>query len=622
MAKMTRWPFRYGVAVLAVATTLAFLAMPEIGKGLASIVFLAVLIAAWYGGLGPGLLATGLIGAIAVLLMLIERDRTPSRVVAIVLFVGGGVLITLLVEALHSSRRRVEISERWLTAVLNSIGDAVIATDDLGRVTFLNPVARALTGWESDEAVGKSLANVFQIVSEDNRQPVENPVARVLRENVVVGLSNHTILIAKNGTERPIDDSGAPIKEKGGATTGVVLVFRDITERKHLERELRRRLTELAEADRRKDEFLAMLAHELRNPLAAISSAVQLSALTSEADQIDWSVDVMNRQIKHLSRLIEDLFDVSRITRGKIRLRKERLDAAMIVKNAVASARPLVEARELKLTVSVPTGSLPVEADPVRLEQIVSNLLTNAAKYTDSGGQIWLSAEQVEDEIVIKVRDTGIGMTPEQLSRMFELFAQGDRSLARSEGGLGIGLTLARSLAELHGGSLTATSAGPGTGSEFIVRLPAASPLLVDDQARAPRLELEPKRGSRVLVIEDNVDVARTLVSVLKLLNYQVWTAYDGPTGLDAARDHHPDVVLLDIGLPGLNGYQVAAQLRQEDFGKDLLLVAVSGYGNDEYRQQARFAGFDHFVTKPVDYNTLRTLLVSPGESPLEAPAL
>ena len=623
MAKMTRWTRRYGVAVLAVATTIAFLSLPEIvGKGLGSIVFLAVLIAAWYGGVGPGLLATALIALIAAVLVVVGPEITASRVIPIVLFVGGGVLIAFSVEALHASRRRVEVSERWLTAVLNSIGDAVIATDAQGRVTFLNPVARDLTGWQSDEAVGKSLANVFQIVSEDARKPVENPVERVLREDTVVGLSNHTVLIDRNGTERPIDDSGAPIKEKGGATSGVVLVFRDITERKRLEQELRRRLAELADADRRKDEFLAMLAHELRNPLAAISSAVELSALTNAADQIAWSKDVINRQIKHLSRLIEDLFDVSRITRGKIRLRKERLDVATIIKSAVESARPMIDARQHDLTISVAAEPLTAEADPLRLEQIVSNLLINAAKYTENRGQIWLSAAQEGDEIVIKVRDTGIGIPPDQLPRMFELFAQGDRSLARSEGGLGIGLTLGRSLAELHGGSLTATSAGMGKGSEFIVRLPAASPPSFDDEKPQPPLEMQPRRRSRVLVIEDNVDVARALANLLKLLNYQVWTAYDGQTGLDSARDHRPDVVLLDIGLPGLNGYQVAEQLRREEFGKDVLLVAVSGYGHEECRQLARFAGFDHFVTKPVDYNTLRTLLVDSGESLIEVPAL
>ena len=318
MAKMTQWTLRYGVAAVAVATAIVFLLIPEIGKGLASIVFLAVLIAAWYGGLGPGLLATGLIAAVAIVNLVFGPDYTH----------GAGDLDRPVRGwrgadnlAGRSPARLTPAGSKpasgWLTAVLNSIGDAVIATDEQGRVTFLNPVARSLTGWDSNEAVGESLTDVFRIVTEDTHEPIENPVDRVLRDDVVVGLSNHTILIAKDGMERPIDDSGAPIKEKGGATTGVVLVFRDIAERKRLEHELRRRLEDLAEAGRRKDEFLAMLAHELRNPLAAISTAAQLSTMSTTQDQIAWSMDVINRQIKQLARLIDDLFDVSRITRGR-----------------------------------------------------------------------------------------------------------------------------------------------------------------------------------------------------------------------------------------------------------------------------------------------------------------
>jgi PAS domain S-box-containing protein len=656
-----------------------------------------------------------------------------------VLFIGGEVLITLLVEALHAARRRVEASQQWLMAVLTSIGDAVIATDAQGRATFLNPVAQTLTGWGSEQAVGKSLTEIFRIVNEDTHEPVEDPVTRVLRENTVIGLANHTVLIARDGTERPIEDSGAPIKEKEkhGTTIGVVLVFRDftqrrqaeavlarlaaiveasddaiigedldgivtswnagaeriygyraeemvgrpisllippdrrdeesqirerlrhgeqvanfesiritkdgrsidvsltispirgdrgrisgaskiardITDRKRLERELRRRLDELAEADRRKDQFLAMLAHELRNPLAAISSAVQLTMLIGMQDPIHRSMDVINRQLKHLSRLIDDLCDVSRITRGKIQLRKERLDVATVLRSAIESVRPLIETRRHNLTMAIAAQPLLADADSVRLEQIITNLLTNAAKYTDSGGQIGLSAERDGEEIAIKVRDTGMGIPSEQLPRLFDLFAQGDRSLARSEGGLGIGLTLVRSLVEMHGGSVTAMSAGPGMGSEFVVRLPA--PLTLSAPREQPKAQVEPgpRRGSRVLVVDDNVELAQGLASLLKMLNHEVWTAYDGPTGLEAARGHRPEVVLLDIGLPGLDGYQVAEQLRQEEFGKHVLLIAVTGYGQEEDRQQAFSAGFDHFLTKPVDYATLREIMVTTGSA-------
>ncbi len=615
MASIQRLTVRYGVAVLAVAAAIALVLIPVIGKGLTAVVFLAVFVSARYGGLGPGLLATMLIALIAALGLRSDPDVAPWRYVSILLFAIGGVLITLLGEAFHSARRRAEASQRWLTAVLTSIGDAVIATDGRGLVTFLNPVARSLTGWESEDAVGKPLPEIFRIVAEDTRNPVENPVDRVLRENAVVGLANHTILIGRDGTEHPIDDSGAPIRQENGKIGGVVLVFRDVTVRKSLEVELERRLAELAEAHRRKDEFLAMLAHELRNPLAAFSTAVQLTTRTTEAAQLQWCESVITRQIKHLSRLIDDLLDVSRITCGHIKLQKERLEVADILRNAVAMVRPLFDERQHTLTVAIDDGPLPALADPVRLEQIVTNLLTNAAKYTERGGQIWLSAERAQDEIVVKVRDTGIGIPPKELSQMFELFVQGDRSLARSEGGLGIGLTLARSLAELHGGSLSATSAGPDKGSEFVVRLPLASPA---DRARAeskPPVAQASQRRLRVLIVDDNLDAARSMAALLKLLSHQVWTAHDGPSGLEAARSYRPEIVLLDIGLPGMDGYLVAEQIRREDFGKAMRLIAVTGYGQEEDRRQAFSSGFDQFVTKPVDYATLLSLIVAPGSA-------
>jgi PAS domain S-box-containing protein len=738
MAKLRRWPFRYGVAVLAVAAAMALTAIPTIGRGLISLLFLAIFVSAGFGGLGPGLFATGLITIFAgVAPLLSEPEIPPWRVMAILSLIAGGVMITLVAEALHIARRRIEASQQWFTAVLTSIGDAVIATDAQGRVIFLNSVARTLTGWESEDAVGKPLSVVYRVVNETTRELTVDPVSQVLRDDTFAGVADHNVLIARDGTERPIDQSGAPIKEKSGATHGVVLVFRDaserrqaeaiqarlaaivessadaiigedlgglitswnaaaerlfgyttaeavglpvtlvvpperqheesevlaslrrgervnhfesvrlakdgrsidvsvaispieegpgrvvgvskiardITERKRLEQELLRRLAELAEADRRKDEFLAMLAHELRNPLAALNSAVQVTALTGAQDQIDWCMDVINRQVKHLSRLIDDLLDVSRITRGKIQLRKEQLDMGLVVRGAIETARPLIDARQHQLMVTIAPAILPVNGDPVRLEQIVTNLLTNAAKYTASGGRIWLLADRDDGAIVVKVRDTGMGIPPEQISRMFELFAQGDRSLARSEGGLGIGLTLARSLTELHGGSITATSAGPGTGSEFVVRLPASVPTLESSKGVEPRVEAVPTRGSRVLVIDDNVDMARGLASLLKLQDHEVWTAYDGPSGLVAARTHRPDVLLLDIGLPGMDGYQVAEQLRQEEFGKDVLLIAVTGYGQAEDYQRALSAGFDHFVTKPVDYSKLLSLMVLPGSA-------
>ena len=255
------------------------------------------------------------------------------------------------------------------------------------------------------------------------------------------------------------------------------------------------------------------------------------------------------------------------------------------------------------------------EGDPVRLEQIVTNLLTNAAKFTEAGGEIWVSADHDEEGIVIKVRDTGMGIPPDQISRMFELFAQADHSLARSEGGLGIGLTLARSLTEMHGGRLTATSAGHGAGSEFVVRLPAASPVSASSTGATPQGEPAHMGRLRVLVIDDNIDMARGLATMLKMQNHEVWVASDGPSGLETARFRRPEVVLLDIGLPGMDGYQVAERLRREEFGQAVRLIAVTGYGQEENRQRALSAGFDQVVTKPVDYTTLRTLMVGSGSA-------
>jgi CheY-like chemotaxis protein/nitrogen-specific signal transduction histidine kinase len=385
--------------------------------------------------------------------------------------------------------------------------------------------------------------------------------------------------------------------------TGIV---RDITERKQLEQELRRRVSELAETDRRKDEFLAMLAHELRNPLAAISAAVQLTTGPADHEQVEWGMEVINRHIKHLARLIDDLLDVSRITRGKIQLRKEVVDIAPLLQSAAEAMRKSIEERRQELTVSVEPGTLWLEADPTRLEQVFMNLLSNAAKYTGNGGHIRVSAERESTDIVIRFRDTGIGIEPEKLPRMFELFAQGDRSLARSEGGLGIGLTLARSLAEMHGGSVSGHSEGPDRGSEFTVRLPAAERPV----ARAGRAEPAGARqaGSRVLVVDDNVDLARGLARLLKLLGHEVQIAHDGPAAIETARAFRPEVVLLDIGLPRMDGYQVARRLRAEECGKNARIIAISGYGLEEDRKRSHEAGFDNHLVKPIDFNSLMSL--------------
>ena len=367
----------------------------------------------------------------------------------------------------------------------------------------------------------------------------------------------------------------------------------------------------IQDADRRKDEFLAMLAHELRNPMAPIRNTVQVMRLMAPANpQLQWAHEVIERQILHLNRLVDDLLDVSRITRGKIRLQMEPLDVTAAVNVAVETSRPLIESRKHELILSLPSQPLRVDADPTRLAQVLANLLNNAAKYTQEGGRVWLSVEREGDEAVFRVRDNGSGIPPEMLPRIFDLFTQVDQSLDRSQGGLGIGLTLVRRLVEMHHGTVKASSAGPGQGSEFVVRLPALAPgttgFKPTNGGLAPSA---PHAKYRVLVVDDNVDAADSLAVLVRLHGHEVRIANDGHTALETAQDFRPEVVLLDIGLPGMNGYEVARRLRAGADGNRLLLAAVTGYGHAEDRSRSRQAGIDHHLVKPIDPEALRQLL-------------
>jgi signal transduction histidine kinase len=375
--------------------------------------------------------------------------------------------------------------------------------------------------------------------------------------------------------------------------------------------ERERQAQALRENDRHKDEFLAMLAHELRNPLAAVNNAVTVLKMSADEESRNWASDVVERQARQLVRLIDDLLDVSRITSGKIRLKKEYVDASSPLDQAIESARPLIDERQHTLVVAVERGELPLHADVTRVGQIALNLLTNAAKYTESGGRIELTARREGEQAVISVRDNGMGILPEKLPEMFRLFAQGDRSLARSEGGLGIGLTIVQKLAEMHGGSVEARSEGPGMGSEFIVRLPLARPRgELAPEAQGGRLPA--RGGSRILVVDDNADTALGMVRLLKLLGNDVIAVHDGPAAIEMARTFRPHFILLDIGLPGMDGYRVASALREDDGSRDAVIIAVSGYGQDEDRRRSRAAGFDHHLVKPVDFDSLLSLIGRP----------
>jgi len=372
---------------------------------------------------------------------------------------------------------------------------------------------------------------------------------------------------------------------------------------------------EVRQADRQKNEFLSMLAHELRNPLAPIRNANEvLRQRATDPSRVLWAQGVIDRQLTHLVRLVDDLLDVSRLTQGKIRLELAPVELADVVAQAVESARPLIDQFRHELDIRVPGHPLQLLGDKARLTQVITNLLNNAAKYTDPGGHITLSLEPASGSALIRVRDTGIGIAPDLLPTVFDLFTQANRSLDRSQGGLGIGLTLVQRLVELHNGSVEAHSEGLGRGSEFVVRLPTLLQLGDEnhngsssngDAALAPRLD-----RLRAVVVDDNVDAAESLADLLRLLGHEVAIAHDGPTGLAAARSFRPDVVLLDIGLPGMDGYEVARRL-QSDSDSSAVVVAVSGYGRDEDRRLSREAGMKHHFVKPIEFRSLRMLLDS-----------
>ncbi|HET9663932.1 MAG TPA: ATP-binding protein, partial [Burkholderiales bacterium] len=365
----------------------------------------------------------------------------------------------------------------------------------------------------------------------------------------------------------------------------------------------------LADADLQKNEFLAMLSHELRNPLAPLRNALSLLKRGSVADaDRDGLHDMMERQLQQLVRLVDDLLDVSRIIRGKIDLRREALDLRRTVHHAVETAQPVMEANGQAVNVSIPRAPLLIWGDPVRLAQAISNLLTNAAKYSHSSTPIELVLRSENGHAVVSVKDRGIGISPHLLPRIFDLFVQGEHTLARTQGGLGIGLTLVRRIVELHQGSVSAANV-PGGGSEFILRFPEHAEQPVAEQHHALRPSRQAGLARRVLVVDDNVDAADSIAMLLRLFGHHVRCEYDGRSALDAVRQYRPDTILLDIGLPEVDGYEVARQIRKMDDLRRTRIVAVTGYAQEEDRKRSQAAGFDHHLTKPVDPEALQSIL-------------
>jgi len=627
-------------------------------------------------------------------------------------------------------RRRKEFERQRgvLHAALASIGDAVIVTDERGFVSFLNPVAEGLTGWSVADAQRQPLSHVFRIVNERTRAPVENPVDKVLQTGFTQGLANHTVLLTRGGGEVPIDDSAAPIRTPDGRIVGVVLVFRDITERRRLElgavllnsivessgdaiiskttdgritswnqaaerllgytateivgksimtivppelheqekrnlaqlqrgervehfdtvrlakdgtrvdvslaisplknsegevvgaskimRDIRRRKefeNSVREEQRLKDEFLAMLAHELRNPLAPIRTASEiLSRMPSHDSHGTTAVATIKRQVTHLSRIVDDLLDVSRITQGRIELQRHPIDLSGVIAQAVETVEPQLRQKQLRFSVISATDYEPlyVHGDYARLVQCVGNILSNATKFTDAGGEISVRTHAENSTAVIEVTDTGAGMVPELLPRIFDLFVQGDRTLDRTQGGLGIGLSIVKRLVKMHGGEVTAESPGLEKGSTFWIRLPrVAKPHTEDPEAAT--FKAPPRR---VLVVDDNVDAANSLAALLNLQGHETRAVYSGREVLECIESFRPHLALIDIGLPKMNGYELAKRLRETADWATLRLIALTGYGQLEDRERARAAGFNDHLVKPVDMPTLERALAGLAE--------
>jgi PAS domain S-box-containing protein len=498
--------------------------------------------------------------------------------------------------------RRAEAAVAKLAAIVQSSTDAIISMDLNGVITSWNEGAELLFGYTAQETVGRPLT---MLIPPERLSEEADIVARITRGERIEHFE--TQRRSKDGSLLDVSLTVSPIKDAHGRIVGASRIPRDITERVRAQAALR-------EADRRKDEFLAMLAHELRGPLAPLRYVLEImKRAEGDRDLLRQARDSMDRQLSQLVRLVDDLLDVGRISRGRLELKRERVELASVVRQAVEACRPLAEIAEVDLIVTLPREPLYLHADAVRLAQVVGNLLHNSCKYSESGAKVWLTAERDGAYVALSVKDTGVGIPPGKLDGIFEMFAQVDQSLTRSQGGLGIGLTLVKQLVEMHEGSVAAFSDGPNTGSEFVIRLPL---LTEEPDARAtPQPRAEEQRGPRrqILVVDDNVDSAESLALLLRMTGNETHTHHDGLAAVEAAERLRPDVALLDLGLPRLDGYEACRRIRAQPWGKQIRLVALTGWGQEEDRRRSREAGFDAHLVKPVDFGTLTELLAQWG---------
>ena len=577
-----------------------------------------LVLTAWFAGLGPGLFLSVLLEATTVYFTPIPPDST----VANAYFGYASVLVVLaFVVLLVSGRKKVDSRLRQqsdlLQVTLSSIGDAVIATDIEGRVSFLNPTAEGLTGWTLTEAKGRPIDEIFRIANEGDRyQPVKSPFELIKETGAVVGLANHTILLSKDGREVPIDDSGAPIQDSRGNTIGVVIVFHDVSENRASEREretlLANERTARADAEtanRLKDDFLSTVSHELRTPLNAIIGWTGILRSRSLPDEksIQNALDVIDRNARAQNKLIDDILDVSSIVSGKMTIDLAPVDLVQVLNSAVETIRTTAEAKQIAITNDYGQSRPIVLADKVRLQQVFWNLLSNAIKFTPQSGRVKLSLSVAGQTARVKVTDDGAGIEKENVVQIFDRFRQLDSSTRRRQGGLGLGLAIVKNLVELHGGHVSAESDGVGHGSTFIVDLPVESSTASAGAVSNGKGSIPDLNGIKVLVVDDNLDSLEICRFGLERYGAVTKGADSCSAAFKLFRDWRPDVLVSDIGMPGEDGYDLIAKIRSLaiDLGGSIPAAALTAYAREEDRQKALAAGFQTHVAKPVEPSQL-----------------
>ena len=494
-----------------------------------------------------------------------------------------------------------------LAAIVESSDDAIVSKTLDGVIRSWNAGAQRIFGYTPEEVVGRSITLIIPAERLDEERAILDRLCRGERIEHF-----ETVRVARDGRRIDVSITVSPVRDREGRIIGASKIGRDISAQKRMAEELRRKAEELAAADRKKDDFIALLAHELRNPLAPLRSGLQVLRLAADdPGAVEKTRAMMDRQLAHLVRLIDDLLDVSRLNRNKLNLRRSRVALAEVVSHAVETAAPAIEAAGHALTVSLPPELVLLDADLTRLAQVLGNLLTNSAKYTERGGHITLAAATHDDEVAVTVRDTGIGIPPEALPHIFDMFAQVDRTHERATGGLGIGLALVKGLTEMHGGTVTAESEGAGRGSTFTVRLPLAGRVsrpppfgvTTGDTARPTRASI------KVLVVDDNRDGAEAMATMLTLLGHEVYKAHDGAEAVEAAERVRPALILMDIGMPQMNGLDATRAIRGRPWSQGTTIVALTGWGQAGDRERSHDAGCDGHLVKPVGLTELEALL-------------